>query len=156
MMMGILGIFLINLFGQIVVKNEQNYYLLKEITEAAMYDALDENAIKIGIGFDGVNRHVEEYKDSIHCDESIPGTIRIHKEKFVESFIRRFSESTFLNRKYKIIFHDIDECPPKVSVSVVSSQDFNFFRFFNVAEDDANIVNSITGILEVPPVITKK
>ena len=34
--LGILGIVMINFFGNLTVSNEQNYYLLKEITEAAM------------------------------------------------------------------------------------------------------------------------
>ena len=32
MVMGILGIVLINIFGHVVISNEQNYYLLKEIS----------------------------------------------------------------------------------------------------------------------------
>ncbi len=149
-MMGILGIFLINLFGQIVVKNEQDYYLLKEITNAAMKDAFDYTAYYVGIS----SEELEKYYDpsSMHCQTDIPGTIRIKKEVFVESFVRRFSESVFLNRKYRIIFHDIDECPPKVSISVVSSQEFNYFKMFDVNYNDTQIVNSLTGILEEFPI----
>lgn len=150
MMMGILGIFLINLFGQVVVKNEQDYYLIKEITNAAMNDAFDKQAYRLGIGHDGVT--MDSDPESMHCMNGRPGTVRIQKEVFVESFVRRFSESAFLNRKYRIIFHDIDECPPKVSVSVVSSQEFNFFKMFTKENtEDSYIVNSITAILETPP-----
>ena len=49
MVLGIFGIVLINLFGNIIVSNEQNYYLLKEVTEAAMYDAIDMNVYKNGL-----------------------------------------------------------------------------------------------------------
>ena len=52
--LGIVGLVLINLFGHIVVSAEQNYYLLKEITEASMYDAVDLRAYREGIGYDGV------------------------------------------------------------------------------------------------------
>lgn len=156
MMMGILGIFLINLFGQIVVKNEQDYYLLKEVTKAAMIDAVDRTAYRVGIGHDGVKGEYEAFKDSMHCPTGIPGQTRIIKEVFVESFVRRFSEGAFLNRKYKIVFHDIDECPPKVSVSIVSTQDFNYFKMFTSDyNSDASIVNSITAILEEYPIHKK-
>ena len=50
--LGMTGIVLINMFGQVVVSNEQNYYLLKEVTEASMYDAIDLTALRIGVGYD--------------------------------------------------------------------------------------------------------
>ena len=147
--MGILGMVLINIFSNVLINNEQNYYLLKEITEAAMYDAVDLTAYRIGVGKDndGVTRDSDP--TSMHCMEGIPGTIRIVREKFVESFTRRFAESANLNRQYRIIIHDIDECPPKVSISLVATERFSFVQFFNVFYDaDSNIVNNITGILE--------
>ena len=85
----------------------------------------------------------------MHCLEGIPGTVRIVKEKFVESFVRRFANSADLSRKYKIIINDIDECPPKVTVTLVSTEKFSFLSFFKVEYDtDENIVNVLTGILE--------
>ena len=42
MLMGILGIVLINIFGNITTTNQQDYYLAKEITYAAMYDSIDQ------------------------------------------------------------------------------------------------------------------
>ena len=150
--MGMGGIVLINLFGKIVVSNEQNYYLLKEVTEAAMYDAVDIEAYRLGIGYDGVIPDTDS--ESMHCLPYVPGTVRIHKEKFVENFIRRFSENADLNRNYRIVIHDIDECPPKVSLSLVSTENFDYISFFNVdfsnceTAASADIVNSLTGILE--------
>jgi hypothetical protein len=147
--MGILGIVLINIFSNVLINNEQNYYLLKEVTEAAMYDAVDLTAYRKGVGEDndGVTRETDP--ESMHCMEGIPGTIRIVKEKFVESFTRRFAESANLNRHYRIIIHDIDECPPKVSVSLIATERFSFVEFFNVKYDSGpSIVNNITGILE--------
>jgi hypothetical protein len=114
-----------------------------------MYDSIDLTAYRIGVGKDndGVTRDSDP--TSMHCMEGIPGTIRIVREKFVESFTRRFAESANLNRHYRIIIHDIDECPPKVSISLVATERFSFVQFFNVYYDaDSNIVNNITGIIE--------
>ena len=150
--LGMTGLVLINLFGQVVVSNEQNYYLLKEITEAAMYDAVDLTAERDGIGYDGVTPKSDP--ESMHCLPFQPGTIRIIKEKFVESFVRRFAENAELNRNYRVIIHDIDECPPKVSISLIATNNFSFVTFFNIdfsngqTAGSANIVNSLTGILE--------
>lgn len=149
---GMIGIVLINIFGQVVVSNEQNYYLLKEVTEAAMYDAIDLNALRKGVGDDGVTTVTDS--ESMHCLSYIPGTIRIYKEKFVESFIRRFAENADLNRNYRIVIHDIDECPPKVSISLIATNSFDFVTFLRVDFSNGNtagateIVNSLTGILE--------
>ena len=152
MIIGILGIVLINIFGNILISNEQNYYLLKEITEAAMVDSIDLESYRNGITYDLSDEHLDEY---MHCEEGIPGTYRIQREKFVESFVRRFAESAKLNRKYRIVIHDIDECPPKVSVSLIATERLSFLSFFNVnyqSDEDASrrITNSITGILEAP------
>ncbi len=150
--LGIIGLILINIFGQVVVSNEQNYYLLKEITEASMYDAVDLYAYRSGIGYDGVTMQTDP--ESMHCLAYKPGTIRIIKEKFVESFVRRFADNAELNRNYRIVIHDIDECPPKVSVSLIATNSFDLAHFFSIdfkkgnTKDNADIVNSITGILE--------
>ena len=149
---GMMGIVLINIFGQIVVSNEQNYYLLKEITEAAMYDAIDLNALRKGIGDDGVT--IKTDPESMHCLAYQKGTVRIQKEKFVENFIRRFAENAELNRNYRIVIHDIDECPPKVSLSLIATNSFDFVTFLRIdlskgdSQGAADIVNSLTGILE--------
>ncbi|MBO5376677.1 MAG: hypothetical protein J6A52_07515 [Bacilli bacterium] len=150
---GILGIVIINIFGNVIMSNEQNYYLLKEITEAAMIDAVDLRAIRDGVGWDGVTKETDH--ESMHCEEGVPGTVRIIKQKFVESFVRRFANSAQLNRKYKILIHDIDECPPKVSVTLIATQELSFITFFEGMgnsdvkyETEADIVNAITSILE--------
>ena len=150
--LGMTGIILINLFGQIVVSNEQNYYLLKEITEAAMYDAIDLAAYRQGIGYDGIT--MESDPESMHCLAYEPGTIRIIREKFVESFMRRFSENAEINKNYRVVIHDIDECPPRVSLSLIATNNFSFVTFFSIdfsngqTAGSADIVNSITGIIE--------
>ena len=144
---GLVGVVIILLFQNLTVNNEEDYYLLKEITEAAMIDAVDLKAYRDGIGWDGVTEDTDP--ESMHCMEGIPGTIRIIEEKFVESFVRRFASSAQLNRKYKIIINDIDECPPKVTVTLVATEEFSFLSMFNVEYNSGeDIVNVLTGILE--------
>lgn len=145
MVLGIFGIVIINLFSNVLINNEQTYFLLKEVTEASLYDAVDKVAL-----VEGVKITADTDLESMHCEEGIPGTIRISKEKFVETFIKRLAYSVDLNRNYKVIFHDIDECPPKASVTLIASERFSFVEFFKVNYDSssANITNSLTGILE--------
>ena len=150
LVLGILGIVMINFFGNVSVSDEQNYYLLKEVTEAAMIDALDYQAYRVGTGYDGVTPD----QDSMYCLPGKPGTIRIIKEKFVESFTRRFAASAERNKDYKISFDEIDECPPKVTVTVTSTESQSFFKRIlrkskeTDYETDASIVNRLSAILE--------
>jgi len=116
---GVVGISIVMLFQDVTNTNDQNYYLVKEITEAAMIDAVD----------------IPYY--------SLTGEIAIDKEKFVENFVRRFAESASLNKTYDIKFHDIVETPPKVSVSVGSKS--NVFSFTG---EQFNITNKLDAILE--------
>ena len=152
MTMGILGIVIINIFSNVLISNEQNYYLLKEVTEASMYDAVDLMAYRVGVGEDndGVTRETD--KDSMHCMEGVPGTIRIVKEKFVESFTRRFAELANLNEKYRIEIYDIQECPAKVSLKVIVRENYSWVKRIFTAQKTNNeetlIVNELSGILE--------
>lgn len=121
----ILGIFVIvvlMLIQNVTSTNTQDYYLVKEITEAAMVDAVDYG-------------YYRQY-----------GEVRISKEKFIESFLRRFAESANLSTTYKIQFYDIYEAPPKVSVKVSSSS-----KTFSIFGDTSSfdIVNRIDEVLEL-------
>lgn len=153
LVLGLFGIVLINLFGNITVSNEDMYYILKEVTEASMIDAIDYQAYRIGVGYDGVTESTDP--DSMHCIAGVPGTIRIVKEKFVESFTRRFAKSAANNRNYEIRFEDIDECPPKVSITITASEPYNLLSNIlgkneevNYETDSAEIVNTLSAILE--------
>ena len=123
---------------------------LKEITKASMLDAVDRVAYQQGLGYDGVTQTTDP--ESIHCDAGVPGTVRIIKERFVELFIAKFAEEADLNREYKIIFNDIDECPPKVTVTIQSKQSFSFiqkaFGLNKTEKETADIVNTLSGVLE--------
>ncbi len=119
---GIVMIFFIYLFQSLTNTEEHNYALLKETTEAAMYDAFD----------------LPTYHTT--------GAIRIDAEKFIENFYRRFAENANLSRTYKIDIVDINEEPPKVSVRVSSSLSTNITN--DVISFDLS--NTLDAILETP------
>lgn len=116
--LALMGLLLINVISNYSTGNELDYYLVKETTEAAIEDAID----------------VKYYRDN--------GAIRMDKEKFVESFLRRFADSVDNTRNYKIGFYDLNEVPPKVSVKVDSATVFSF--------DSQNLImsTSFDGIVE--------
>lgn len=148
--LGVLGIILINIFGEITIKNEQNYYSLKEVTKSAMQDAIDEYAYASGVGYDGITQLTDP--ESMHCISGKSGEVRIIKERFVELFLVKFAQSVDTSNDYIITFNDIDECPPKVTVTVTSTQSFSMIERIlgSRAEqtEDAEITNVLTGILE--------
>ena len=92
LLLGVVSIFLVYFFQNVTNTSEHNYELLKETTEAAMYDSLDLAAYRAN------------------------GTIKIDTERFVESFIRRFAQNASLSHTYHIDIYDVNEVPPKVSL----------------------------------------
>ena len=151
LVMGVLGIVLINLFTNTMITNEQDDFLVKEVTEAAMIDAFDYEAYRLGIGYDGVTNVTDP--DSMHClTTGVPGAIRIRKEIFVQSFLLRFAKSVGMNKTYDISFDDIDECPPKVAVTITAKDNYSFLGFFSIRyEGGQEVVNSVVGIFEEIP-----
>lgn len=118
---GIIAIFLVYFFQNVTNTDEHNYNLLKDVTEAAMIDAVDKSAFSKKI-------------------------VRIDREKFVENFVRRFAESATLNRTYVIKIYDVNETPPKVSLEVSSVESTNATG--EILEFD--ISNRLDAILEFP------
>lgn len=118
--LGIIAIGVIWFFANTTRTDQHNYNLLKETTEAAMFDAIDLAAYKT------------------------EGNIKIDEEKFVENFIRRFAQSADLSNTYVIEIYDVNETPPKVSLKVSSAKETSatgeIFEF--------DIVNNIDAILE--------
>ena len=108
----------VNIVQNYQTGNELDYYLLRETTEAAMTDAAD-------VGY---------YR--------LSGLLRIDKEKFVESFVRRFSQNVSNSRTYDIRFYDINETPPKVSVLVESE------TAASVNGESLSLSNKVDVILE--------
>ena len=122
--LGIVAIVIIWFFANVTRTDQHNYNLLRETTEAAMFDALD-----IGL-----------YHKT--------GEIKINEEKFIENFIRRFAQSAELSNTYKIEIFDINETPPKVSLRVSSIKDTRYTTTGDTEVVTFDIVNNIDAILE--------
>ena len=126
--MGLFGLLIIILFNEITVSNEQDYYTLKDATEAAMIESVD----------------IAYYR--------ITGEIKISQEKFVENFTRRFTEtSTFGQGNYSIYYYQISEYPAKVSLRIVdSTNSYNIYNTYSVDIDatQINVVNELSTILD--------
>lgn len=124
-LLGIFVIVILMLVSNVTTTNTQDYYLIKEVTEASMVDAVD-------LGY---------YRTT--------GELKINSDKFVESFLRRFAENVELNT-YQIDFYGIYEAPPKVSVKVTTKS-----ATYNVASDSTSfdITNKVDAILELNGVV---
>ncbi len=118
---GVLIIALIFFMQKVTNTQEQNYTLIKETTQAAMKDAFD---------------YASYMKDG--------KTIRINREAFVESFVRRFAQNASLANTYVIEIYDVNEYPPKVSLKVKTKQG----AFVANQEIEFDITNQIDAILE--------
>ena len=126
--MGLFGLLIIILFNESTVSNEQDYYTLKDATEAAMIESID----------------VAYYR--------LTGEIKMSKEKFVENFTRRFTEtSTFGQGNYNIEFYQISVSPAKVSLRIIdSTNSYNIYNTYSVDIDatQINVVNELSAILD--------
>lgn len=121
----VLGLFVIVvmiLVQDLTGTSEEDYYLTKEVMQAAMLESIDY----------GVYRHY--------------GDIRIIEEKFVENFIRRFSDSVNSSKTYKIEFYEIYESPPKATVRIKTAT--NEYQVTTDTTVDFDIVTLLSGILE--------
>lgn len=120
----VLGVFVVVimlLVQNVTSSNTEDYYTIKQLSEAAMIDAVD-------------YAYYSEY-----------GELKINKEKFIESFLRRFSETASLTTPYDITFTAIYEAPPKVSVEIASKT-----NRYNIASNSTSfdMTNRIDAILE--------
>lgn len=124
-LLGIFVIVIMMLVSNLTTTNTQDYYLIKEVAEASMVDAVD-------LGY---------YRTT--------GELKINSDKFVESFLRRFAENVELNT-YQIDFYGIYESPPKVSVKVTTKS-----ATYSVASDATSfdITNRVDAILELNGVV---
>lgn len=109
-MLGLFGIVIINVFQKATTTNDEVYYVIKEATEAAMYDSIDLTYYRLN------------------------GEIRTVEDKFVENLARRFASSITNKGNYLIVVEDINETPPKVSLRVktgVTSLQGEYFGITN-------------------------
>ena len=121
-LLSLIALLMVNVLTNFSTGGELDYYLVKETVDASLKDAIDNTYLRT-------------------C-----GTLRIDKEKFVESFLYRFADSVDATRSYDVSFYDINEVPPKVSIKVDSLTTLAFN-----AQDKktaADITTSYDAILE--------
>ena len=121
----VLGVFVVVimlLIQNVTSNNTEDYYNVKQISEAAMIDAIDYN-----------------YYNQF-------GELKINKEKFIESFLRRFADVASLTTSYEVMFTEIYEAPPKVSVEITSETDT---YVVGTDAESLEMSNRIDAILEI-------
>ncbi len=121
----VLGVFVIVvmiLVQDITGTSEEDYYLTKEVMQAAMLDSIDY----------GVYRYY--------------GDVRIIREKFIENFTRRFAESVNNAKTYTLEFYEIYESPPKATVRIKTAS--NEYQVTTDTSVDFDIITVLSGILE--------
>ena len=119
--LGVAIIFTMVLIQNVTTTGEENYYLVKEAMEGAMVDSVDYGAYRL------------------------TGEIKISKEKFVECFLRRFSESISPTKTYNIDFYEIYESPPKATVKISTSTSTYVYTGDSTEFD---LVTTLSGIIE--------
>ena len=119
---GIITMVIIFFFQELTTTDEQIYTLLRETTEAAMYDAID------------------------YGELTATGNAKINREKFVENFVRRFAQSATLQNTYQIDIYDVSETPPKVSLKVSTKKSTTATN--EVITFD--LINKLDAIMETP------
>jgi hypothetical protein len=125
----ILGLFVVSILlltNDATTTSTQDYYQLKEVANSAVYDSVDYGYFQL------------------------TGELRIHKEVFVENFLRRFAETVSPSNTYDVEFYDLYESPPKVSIRVATKTDgFIIGRDTGAdATTQLDVVNSIDLIVE--------
>ncbi len=117
-LLGIIVLVIVNLMSDVRTTSELSYYLLQELTEASMYDAVD----------------YSYYRDT--------GLLKVDRDMFLENFARRFATSVTNNRDYNFRIIDFNETPPKASIEVTSQ------TLASVNGETAVLKVQVSGILE--------
>lgn len=169
---GLLGLVLINLFGNITVTNQFNYTTMKNAVQAAMLDSLDiahyragfclctndGSAINTGTKKTFSDKKQYEFRDivndkcvntngeSVNNCVTLYGEYRLNINKFQETFEERFKNVKTNNKDYEYIIQEIIEYPPKVSIKVISKDEE--FSPTDKESGGYNITNRIDAIIE--------
>ena len=170
--MGIVGIVLINIFGNITTTNQQDYTLLKNAVEASMDDALDRASYRAGFYlctnvektngkyvFENKNDYeiilnknidMNNLKTKYKNCEFLLGENKINEDVFIESFLRRYANNINNNKSYQVTIQEVIEYPPKVSVRIDTYNTYNSSGSTTIefSEGNFNISNQIDSILE--------
>lgn len=169
--LGVVGIVLINIFGNITTTNQQDYTLIKNTVEASMYDAIDIASYRAGfylctnkedsktLTFNSKNDYEIILNSNINqstlnktykkCDFLV-GEVKLNADVFAESFLRRFSSNVYNNKNYQVTIQEVIEYPPKVSVRVDTFNTYNSSdaTVLEFNEGDFKIRNQIDAIFE--------
>ena len=124
-LLGIFVIVIMLLIQNVTSNNTEDHYTIKQIAEAAMVDAID-------------HAYYTEY-----------GELKINKEKFAESVIRRFAEVASLTSQYTINIVGVYEAPPKASIEIISKTGTYTITSNDDDPTQFDITNRIDGILEL-------
>lgn len=119
---GLVIVVILLLVQRMTTTSEEDFYLAREVLESSMIDAVDYGTYRT------------------------TGRLVMSEQKFVEVFIRRFSESVTNNKTYELDFYDIYEEPPKASVKIRTSSG----NTANIKDTvfDVNLDTLVSGILE--------
>lgn len=120
--LGLIIIAVVILVTDMTTTSEQNYHMIKEISEASMMESID-------------YAYYRKY-----------GDLRINQEKFMENFIRRYSDVITINKTSTISFYDNFESPPKITVEVRTR---STQIIINYSSTDFEITNRLDAILEM-------
>jgi len=130
-MLGLVGIVIVNIFQNVTIGNDQTYYLLKESAEAASYDAID----------------LAYYR--------LNGDLRMVEDKFVENFTRRFAQNIGNNGNYYISVQEITGNPPRISIKVstgitsLQGDDFGIVNRIDGIMESKYKIGEITSFLGI-------
>ena len=120
--LGLIIIGVVILVTDMTTTSEQNYHMIKEISDASMMEAVD-------------YAYYRKY-----------GDLRINHEKFMENFIRRYSDVVTINKTSTISFYNSYESPPKITVEVKTRSTQIIISYSNT---DFEITNRLDAILEM-------
>ena len=119
--LGVFEVVILLLIRNITSNNSEDFYNIRQINESALVSAVD-------------YAYYREY-----------GELKINKEKFMENFLRMFSEAASSTSEYEVTFASIYEAPPKASVEINSKT--NTF-FINSSEETFDINSRVDAVLE--------
>lgn len=122
MVLGLIMIAVVMLITDMTTTSEQDYHMIKEISEAAMMESVD-------------YAYYRKY-----------GDLRITEEKFMENFLRRYADVVTINKTVTVGFYDLYATPPKITVEVSTRSSQLVVNFGDMSFD---ITNKLDAILEM-------
>lgn len=119
-LMGVAIVGLMISVNGLTTTSTQDYYSVKEITEASMLESVDYG-------------YYRDYNE-----------VKMNKEKFMEVFTRMLAENMSSTDTYLVNFYEMFEAPPKVSVEVKSHSGTSF-----ISSDDYDVTTRVDAIIQI-------